>query len=51
MLQIAPFALLQQIPASVQRESVFGFLLCDVEFQQHVDDPLVLGGLLVNLLQ
>ena len=51
MLQLAPLAVGQQLPAVVERQTVLRGLLGNMQLQQHVDDPPALGGLLVNLLQ
>ena len=51
MVKLAPLAFLQHLAAGVGRKAILRLLLGDMQFQQHVDNAIVLGGLLVDLLQ
>ena len=48
---LAPLATIEQLSASIGSKSILCFLLGDVQFQQHVDHPVVLGGLFLYLLE
>ena len=41
----------QQPAAFIGAETMFGFFLCDMYFQQDTDDAVVFGRLLVDFLQ
>ena len=51
MLKLTPAAVSQQLPQGIGSQTVFGLLLGNVQFQQHVNGATAPRGLLVNLLQ
>ena len=51
VLHLAPFSRLQQLATGLQGQSILRLLLGDMEFEQDVDDAVVLGRLLVDLAE
>ena len=51
MLQLAPLTVTEQFTTRIECQSVFRLLLCNMQFQQHIDRTVILGCLLVDLPQ